>query len=162
MSRPAASCALMTAATASRYCSRNKDSPSAALNDRPLKLMSNQSGRGYDPVIAVGSIKLLVVFSIALPPASRRRSVEQTVPGVDSPRQDGSHRPQVLSTRQYTGLLTDFPGQLILQEEKPRKIRIADARSSDIGRSLPARRCLAVHALNRMLAFGRPVSVRVA
>jgi hypothetical protein len=30
--------------------------------------MSNQSGRGYDPVIAVGSTRLLVVFSIDVAP----------------------------------------------------------------------------------------------
>jgi hypothetical protein len=53
MSRPAASCALMTAATASRYCSRNIESPTAALNDWPRRFTSYHSGRGYDPVIAV-------------------------------------------------------------------------------------------------------------
>src|ERR1700750_1616078 len=65
MSRPARSCALMTAATASRYCSRNSDSPSADLNDRPSRLRSNHSGRGYDPVIAVGSIRFCVTDSMA-------------------------------------------------------------------------------------------------
>src|SRR2546421_6007757 len=76
MSSPAASCALMTAATASRYCSRNSDSPSADLNDLPLRFMSNHSGRGYDPVIAVGSIMSCVTVSIAPSPslpASRER-----------------------------------------------------------------------------------------
>src|SRR6266851_1299901 len=64
MSRPAASCALMTQATASRYCSRNIESPSAALKDLPPRLSSNHSGRGYDPVIAVGSIRSRVTLSI--------------------------------------------------------------------------------------------------
>src|ERR1700760_2211938 len=64
MSRPAASCALMIAATASRYCSRNSDSPSADLNERPSRLRSNHSGRGYDPVIAVGNIMFCVTLSI--------------------------------------------------------------------------------------------------
>ena len=40
------SCASMIAATASRYCSRNSESPSAALNDRPSRLLSNHKGRG--------------------------------------------------------------------------------------------------------------------
>src|SRR3984957_4829727 len=70
MSRPAASCALMTAATASRYCSRNSDSPSADLNDRPSRLRSNHSGRGYDPVIAVGSIMFCVTVSMSSPEES--------------------------------------------------------------------------------------------
>jgi hypothetical protein len=51
------SCALMIAATASRYGSRNSDSPNADLNDRPFKVRSNHGGRGYEPVLAVGSIK---------------------------------------------------------------------------------------------------------
>src|SRR5688500_5903656 len=54
----------MTAATASRYCSRNIDSPIAVLNDRPFRLWSNQSGRGYDPVMAVGSFRSRVTVSI--------------------------------------------------------------------------------------------------
>src|SRR5258705_1106718 len=68
MSSPAASCALTTHATASRYCSRKIESPSADLNDRPRRLSLNQSGRGYDPVMAVGSIRSRVTFSIAIPP----------------------------------------------------------------------------------------------
>src|SRR6185295_12755093 len=36
--------------------------------DRPRRLSSNQSGRGYDPVIAVGNIRSRVTFSIALSP----------------------------------------------------------------------------------------------
>src|ERR1700756_5429500 len=75
MSRPAASCALMTAATASRYCSRNNESPSADLNDRPSRLRSNHKGRGYDPVIAVGNIMSRVVFSIVAFPPSIFRTV---------------------------------------------------------------------------------------
>src|SRR5205823_1403490 len=66
MSSPAASWALMIAATASRYCSRNSESPKAALNERPSRLRSNHSGRGYDPVIAVGNTMSRVVFSIAI------------------------------------------------------------------------------------------------
>src|SRR5438445_3884043 len=68
MSSPAASWALMTHATASRYCSRKIESPSADLNDRPRRLSLNQSGRGYDPVMAVGSIRSRVTFSIAISP----------------------------------------------------------------------------------------------
>src|SRR5262245_65398966 len=64
MSSPAASWALTIAATASRYCSRKIESPSADLNDRPRRLSLNQSGRGYDPVMAVGSIRSRVTFSI--------------------------------------------------------------------------------------------------
>src|SRR5436309_95314 len=64
MSRPAASWALMTHATASRYCSRKSESPSADLNERPRRLSLNQSGRGYDPVMAVGSIRSRVTLSI--------------------------------------------------------------------------------------------------
>src|ERR1700760_460337 len=74
MSRPAASCALMIAATASRYCSRNSDSPSADLKERPSRLRSNHSGRGYEPVIAVGSIMFWVTESIG--PSHQIFSVE--------------------------------------------------------------------------------------
>src|SRR5262249_28374336 len=69
MSSPAASWALTMHATASRYCSRKIESPSADLNDRPRRLSVNQSGRGYDPVMAVGSIRSCVTFSIASPGA---------------------------------------------------------------------------------------------
>src|SRR6266446_729238 len=61
---PAASCALITHATASRYCSRKIESPSADLNDRPRRLSLNQRGRGYDPVIAVGRMRSCVTLSI--------------------------------------------------------------------------------------------------
>src|SRR5262245_7033978 len=64
MSSPAASWALTTQATASRYCSRKIESPSADLNDRPWRLSVNHSGRGYEPVIAVGSIRFWVTLSI--------------------------------------------------------------------------------------------------
>src|SRR5215469_18229639 len=73
MSSPAASCALMIAATASRYCSRNSESPSAALNDRPPRLASYHKGRGYDPVMAVGSIMPRVVFNIEAKPLFMRQ-----------------------------------------------------------------------------------------
>src|SRR6266700_2531580 len=73
MSSPAASCALMIAATASRYCSRNNESPSAALNDRPPRLASYHKGRGYDPVIAVGRTMSRVDFSMGVLPRYRRR-----------------------------------------------------------------------------------------
>src|SRR5215204_4225047 len=56
----------MTAATASRYCSRNKESPSIVLNERPSRLESYHNGRGYDPVIAVGRIMSRVVVSISV------------------------------------------------------------------------------------------------
>src|SRR4029434_6673896 len=68
MSSPAASWSLTMHATASRYCSRKIESPSADLNDRPRRLSSNQSGRGYDPVMAVGSIRSRVTLSIAVSP----------------------------------------------------------------------------------------------
>src|SRR5258706_10255223 len=74
MSSPAASWALMMQATASVYCSRNMVSPIAALNERPLRLRSNHSGRGYDPVIAVGSTRSRVVLSIATSSLSPRCS----------------------------------------------------------------------------------------
>src|SRR5262245_64026239 len=77
MSSPAASCALITQATASRYCSRNIESPSADLNDRPSRLASYQSGRGYEPVIAVGSIRSWLTRSISadlLPPRLHGRA----------------------------------------------------------------------------------------
>src|SRR5262245_15603718 len=64
MSRPAASWALMMLATASRYCSRNSESPSMDLNERPLRFASYHKGRGYDPVMAVGSIMSRVTRSI--------------------------------------------------------------------------------------------------
>src|SRR5437660_8383065 len=80
MSSPAASCALMIAATASRYCSRNSESPSADLNDRPPRLASYHKGRGYDPVIAVGSTMSRVVFNIIRCP-SPRHTRESGYPG---------------------------------------------------------------------------------
>src|SRR2546427_2155523 len=57
----------MTHATASRYCSRKSESPSADLNERPRRLSLNQSGRGYAPVMAVGSIRSRVTLSIGAP-----------------------------------------------------------------------------------------------
>src|SRR3954447_13646529 len=65
MSSPAASCSAMMLATASRYCSRNRLSPSADLNARPSRLRSNQSGRGYEPVMVVGKIMSRVTVSTA-------------------------------------------------------------------------------------------------
>src|SRR5204862_7172951 len=70
MSSPAASCALMIAATASRYCSRNSESPIIVLNERPLRFASYHKGRGYEPVIAVGNTMSRVVVSIVDLPAS--------------------------------------------------------------------------------------------
>src|SRR5262249_16345381 len=61
---PAASFALATHASASRYCSRKIEPPSADLNERPRRLSVNQRGRGYEPVMAVGSIMFRVTFSI--------------------------------------------------------------------------------------------------
>src|SRR2546425_536253 len=78
----------MTHATASRYCSRKSESPSADLNERPRRLSLNQSGRGYDPVMAVGSIRSRVTLSIGAPlrPSGRdrrlhREKAEAVVPG---------------------------------------------------------------------------------
>src|SRR2546427_12079415 len=62
----------MTHATASRYCSRKSESPSADLNDRPRRLSLNQSGGGYDPVMAVGSIRSCVTLSIDSPDSANR------------------------------------------------------------------------------------------
>src|SRR5947209_16518837 len=73
MSSPAASCALMIAATASRYCSRNSESPIIVLNERPLRFASYHNGRGYEPVIAVGNTMSRVVVSIAELPGSVQR-----------------------------------------------------------------------------------------
>src|SRR5204863_11177 len=70
MSSPAASCALMIAATASRYCSRNSESPIIVLNERPLRFASYHKGRGYEPVIAVGNTMSRVVVSIVDLPGS--------------------------------------------------------------------------------------------
>ena len=56
----------MIAATASRYCSRNSESPIIVLNERPFRFASYHKGRGYDPVIAVGNTMSRVVVSIAL------------------------------------------------------------------------------------------------
>src|SRR2546428_7549022 len=88
MSRPAASCALMTHATASRYCSRNIESPSAALKERPSRLSSNHSGRGYDPVIAVGSIRSRVTLSIDSSSAGARGSPHPKFTAPPRPAQD--------------------------------------------------------------------------
>src|SRR5215831_465303 len=80
MSRPAASCSAMMLATASRYCSRNKESPSADLNDRPSRLRSNHSGRGYEPVTVVGRIMSRVTLSTAgLPRAGSERQSPSNV-----------------------------------------------------------------------------------
>src|SRR5262249_12257447 len=64
MSSPAISCSRTSAATASRYCSRNRESPSASLNPRPRSSSVNQCGRGYDPVIVVGRTRSRVAFSM--------------------------------------------------------------------------------------------------
>src|SRR5947209_9240626 len=78
MSSPAASCALMIAATASRYCSRNSESPIIVLNERPLRFASYHNGRGYEPVIAVGRTMSRVVVSICVLPGSiQRRALDR-------------------------------------------------------------------------------------
>src|SRR5881296_3275167 len=83
MSSPAASWALITQATASRYCSRKIESPSADLNDRPCRLSVNQSGRGYDPVIAVASGRSRVTLSSSRPPGERTaQQLSRECPGV--------------------------------------------------------------------------------
>src|SRR5262249_18655999 len=64
MSRPAISCSRVRHATASRYCSRKRESPSASLKPRPRSSSVNQCGRGYDPVIVVGRTRSRVAFSM--------------------------------------------------------------------------------------------------
>src|SRR5881628_3288833 len=81
----------MTHATASRYCSRNIESPSAALKERPSRLSSNHSGRGYDPVIAVGSIRSRVTLSIDSSSAGARGSPHPKLTAPPRPAQDAAH-----------------------------------------------------------------------
>src|SRR5438445_10484466 len=54
----------MRQATASRYCSRKTESPSASLKARPRSPSVNHWGRGYEPVIVVGRILSRVATSI--------------------------------------------------------------------------------------------------
>src|SRR5262249_8503248 len=118
MSRPAASWALTTQATASRYCSRNSESPSADLNERPRRLSVNQSGRGYEPVIAVGSMRSRVTVSIdflrssASPECGRRPHPEESeavVPGdiVVLLRRQPEHRERAIGRplRRHVGIV---------------------------------------------------------
>src|SRR2546425_5833935 len=64
MSSPARSWSRMRQATASRYCSRKTESPSASLKARPRSPSVNHWGRGYEPVIVVGRILSRVATSI--------------------------------------------------------------------------------------------------
>src|SRR3989449_10018300 len=64
MSSPARSWSPMRQATASRYCSRKTESPSASLKARPRSPSVNHWGRGYEPVIVVGRILSRVATSI--------------------------------------------------------------------------------------------------
>src|SRR5688572_24286524 len=54
MSRPAFSCSLITAATASVYASSCCTSLNATRTSRPSSWCLNQCGRGYEPTIVVG------------------------------------------------------------------------------------------------------------
>src|SRR5499425_2726444 len=112
MSRPAASWALMMLATASRYCSRNSESPSMDLNDRPLRFASYHSGRGYEPVMAVGSIMSRVTRSIdsSAVGGSARRPTTSDCDGCCPGPNDLSSRPGQHLTGRAPGA-HDCPGQ---------------------------------------------------
>ena len=50
--------------TASMYCSRKRESPSASLNGRPRRTSVNHDGRGQEPVTVVGRVRSRVALSI--------------------------------------------------------------------------------------------------
>src|SRR5215510_4268470 len=69
MSRPAVSCSFTMHDTASRYCSRKRESPRASLKARPRSTSVNHDGRGQEPVTVVGSVSSRVALSMdRLPP----------------------------------------------------------------------------------------------
>src|SRR5262245_2081291 len=121
MSSPAASWALMIAATASWYCSRNIESPSAALNERPKRFWSYQRGRGYEPVMAVGSIMSRVT-----------RSMYSSVDGTRTDRRvlfmsEGVRRAQRMARRVVEkDLLATEAGDNVVAEAGTRLLQRAD------------------------------------
>src|SRR5215470_488885 len=64
MSRAAVSCSFTMHDTASRYCSRKRESPRASLKARPRSTSVNHDGRGQEPVTVVGSVSSRVALSI--------------------------------------------------------------------------------------------------
>src|SRR5215470_7190020 len=64
MSRPAVSCSFTMHDTASRYCSRKRESPRASLKARPRSTSVNHDGRGQEPVTVVGSVSSRVALSM--------------------------------------------------------------------------------------------------
>src|SRR5262249_51913446 len=64
MSRPAVSCSFTMHETASRYCSRKRESPRASLKARPRSTSVNHDGRGQEPVTVVGSVSSRVALSM--------------------------------------------------------------------------------------------------
>src|SRR6185437_10678201 len=65
MSSPARSCSLMTTAIASWNFSRKRTSSMQVSSGRPHMQTSNQRGRGYEPVIVLGRIRLAVAVNMA-------------------------------------------------------------------------------------------------
>src|SRR5690348_1232103 len=65
MSSPARSCSLMTTAIASWNFSRKRTSSMQVSSGRPHMHTSNQRGRGYEPVIVLGRIRLAVAVNMA-------------------------------------------------------------------------------------------------
>src|SRR2546426_12777182 len=72
MSRPACSCSLTMQLTASRYCSRKRESPSASLKGRPRRTSVNHDGRGQEPVTVVGNVRSRVALSMGQLLGTRR------------------------------------------------------------------------------------------
>src|SRR5215468_8478873 len=64
MSSPAVSCSFTMHETASRYCSRKRESPRASLKARPWSTSVNHDGRGQEPVTVVGSVSSRVALSM--------------------------------------------------------------------------------------------------
>ena len=60
----AVSCIVKEQETASRYCSRKRESPRASLKARPRSTSVNHDGRGQEPVTVVGSVSSRVALSM--------------------------------------------------------------------------------------------------
>src|SRR5215472_6057805 len=88
MSSPAVSCSFTMHETASRYCSRKRESPRASLKARPRSTSVNHDGRGQEPVTVVGSVRSRVALSM---PGFLRR-----VGYTKSALHDAAHGPEPL------------------------------------------------------------------
>src|SRR5258705_9196044 len=82
--------------TASMYCSRKRESPSASLNGRPRRTSVNHDGRGQEPVTVVGRVRSRVALSIR--GSSRPLGYTKSPPQLTGGRRDPPDGPELTGT----------------------------------------------------------------